>query len=202
MFNYFEQLSLFDLLKILFKQSNDMEGGASRDYFYFDITRTAFSFLPRILTLTNIKISRLDFEMTQIRAKNNELQRLRIYREDHEVILQQIERSQDFEIFNRDSQLPRRMSNYILKGLVDGEILVKGSINRSLFIIQVVIWHLNLKNMKYANLTLENRTWMPILKDIALKDNINLITKQNFFPVAYNRLKVFLSLSYYPKLYL
>ena len=127
MFIYFEKLTSFDLLKLLFVLSNRVKGN-SNDYFYFDISVTAHYFLTYIISYSNLNICKLDFEMTQVRDKNNELERLRIYREDLSQIHKELEKSHDFQIFNRYNQLSDRLPNYILRGLIDGEISVKGSI--------------------------------------------------------------------------
>ena len=139
--------------------------------------------------------------MTQIRAENNELQRLRIYREDLVIINQRIKENQNFKTYSEQGHLPERLENYILRGLTGGEISVKGTINRSLFLIQVLAWHMRSKKTNEVNLFLEDRTWIPILREFAHKENINLFVTRNFLLIIFNKLKIIFSVSNYPRLY-
>ena len=200
MINYFEKMTFVDLVKFPFIKKNFFTE-VSSDIYYFNITRLAAIALPFFNSFRSQKILRLDFEMISIRADNNELQRLKIYREDIVEFSDQLEKSEVLNKFRSHNNNTPRLHSYLTKGVVDGEISVDGSVNRSLYIITVVKWHLDLINAEAANLILQNRTWAPLLETFATRQNINLKIKRNLFLTLRTRLKVFLSLSYYPRLY-
>ena len=200
MYIYFENLSVLDLIKIKYKQSFVARPSDSEYFFYFDIKRSA-SYILNSFLFAGYNFKKLEFEMIQIRAKNYELQRLRIYREDLPIFTQKLRESRAIKFYSQRNMFPNRLENYVLRGVIDGEILNKGTINRSLFIIQVVAWHMSLSKISDVSLFLEDRTWIPILQEFSIKEKIKLFASKNIFSTIYNRLKIFFSASNYPRLY-
>ena len=90
---------------------------------------------------------------------------------------------------NLDSYLKRinisessdRYKSYIFKGIIEGEISIKNSIYRSLYLIQVVSWHMKLKKIYQSDFCTEKRPWHNHLEKLSLKQNINLVAYRSIF---------------------
>ncbi len=200
MYIYFENLSVLDLIKIKYKQDLDSKSSDSDYYFYFDIKRPA-SYMLNSFLFAGYNFKKLEFDMMQIRAKNHELQRLRIYREDLAIFNQKLRESESIRFYSQRNLVPNRLENYVLRGAIDGEILIKGTVNRSLYIIQVVAWHMSINKISEVSLFIEDRTWISILQEFSIKENIKLFASKNIFSTIFNRLKIFFSARNYPRLY-
>ena len=201
MITYFEKLTTIHLLLILFRYPASLSSIDKKNIFFFDISKLAKKIIPILNNKTSFKFKELEFHMSKLRDENGELLRLRIYRDDLSEISKDIEESEEFRNYISQNNLPIRCRNYILRGIIDGEIYESSSINRSLYIIQVVRWHLNYSKEESGNLIVLDRAWINKLKKFATREKINISTLDFSLYYFWKSIKDMFKVSLFPKLY-
>ncbi len=200
MYIYFEKLSIFRLFFFLARRKH--KNIPVRFIYYFDSSLSGNFLSLTIQRLTNIKIIRLNFKMKDVRDQNDELIRLRICREDIKTFSKLLHLDPLFKKEINDPESSDRYKSYIFKGIIEGEISIKNSIYRSLYLIQVVSWHMKSRKIYQSDFCTEKRPWHNHLDKLSLKQNINLVAYRSsifeftYFLVSHLRLKNF------PKLHL
>jgi len=200
---YFEYISFFHLLFGLIQTGNFSKifKGNHIDVFYVDMgpfTKKAF---VSLFKMCGVQVRRLDFKMLDIKDEKGELIRLRIPRSDLFAIRKGIMESEACKSLCHDSWRQDRIDEYVDKGLLGGGIQDEGSVSRSLFIIEIVAWHMNSRNCKKSSLVMRNRPWFNVYKDYAIKYKINLFRMKYDFRALLRRSFFYKILIKYPLLY-
>lgn len=197
---YFEKLSIFRLFFFLVRRK--YKNTPIRFIYYFDSSLSGHFLSLTVQKFTTIKIIRLNFKMKDVRDQNDELIRLRICREDIKIFSEFLHLDPFLKKVINDPESSDRYKNYIFKGIIEGEISIRNSIYRSLYLIQVVSWHMKSRKTNQSYFFAEKRPWHNHLEKLSLEQNINLVAHRSiifqftFFLISRLRLKNF------PKLYL
>ena len=197
---YFEKLSIFRLFFFLARRKH--KNTPIRFIYYFDSSISGHFLSLTIQRLAKIKIIRLNFKMKDVRDQNDELIRLRICREDIKTFSKFLHLDPFFKKGINDPEYSDRYKSYIFKGIIEGEISIKNSIYRSLYLIQVVSWHMKSRKINQSDFCTEKRPWHNHLEKLSFKQNINLVAYRSiiseftYFLISHLRLKNF------PKLHL
>jgi len=173
---YVEYLSL---RTILYGALNELlDGYVSNDkprtHYYVDATRPGKIVANIFGKLFNFQIKKLVFEMRHIKDDRGELVMVRISRKDLFDIQKTIVNSDAYRYLRKDEWKHTRVDDFVKKGLIDGSIMDKKSVNRLIFLINVVAWHQQQINTSRVRLLLIRRAWWDIYKQYALSVGVDL----------------------------
>lgn len=172
---YFETLSLFSLFCSFFNKSvrKSLKKKTARVY-YIDASKAASLLIKPLRKLLGLEISRLDFEMRNIRDDRDELVRLRVHRQDLFDLQSDIVKSKTYlDLFDASWQQDR-VEDYINKSLVDQGIMDPRSASRLLFLINVVNWHVKKLSYNDPILVISPRTWTDSYQRYAANFHVTL----------------------------
>ena len=166
-FNFFTFLLIFKYKKKIDKKS--------KIYFIYSI-KTKYKILFYILKFFKLHLIQLNFELINIREKDNELTKLKIYRKDLFLIE---------EIFNHQNYFNTSISSdkkeYIVKKTINGNFYLKYSVPKTIWLIRVV--EKIFFNEKEIYLILNNRPFKDIFYQFIEKNSLlklNIIFTTNF----------------------
>ena len=193
---YFEKLSLISFTFAIINSNVLIHifQKKIKSIYFFDCSRPTKKFLIPLVNLLVGKVEQLDFKMMDIKDKNQELVRLRIFRLDLFNIQREIINSKEYKYFYHETWSQDSIVDYLQKGLVEGDITNASSYARILYIINVVY----LQDKSRAILIANDRAWFDILKRYALDFDIQLVNgKVKVFSLQ--RLKI--SFAKFPNIY-
>jgi hypothetical protein len=182
---YFENFTLRSFLIGLLKNEDIRGVFSGLNTYYFDSSFIAKKLLIPLLIRCNILVKKIHFNMIDIKDEKGELVRLRIPRKDLFVIQDKIINSEAFNSFSNETWKQNSFLDFILKGVIDGSITEERSVNRVLYLVSVVDWHMKKNKFSQSIFVINNRPWFNIYSEYASAKKIKL-----------NSVKVF---SLYPK---
>jgi len=175
---YFENFSFVSFLSCLLKFNllKNLSIKGFKTIYYIDSSLFAQKLLLPFLRLLGLTVEKLQFTMLEIIDSKGELIRSRIPRLDLFNFQEKILNSEGFKALYHKSWDQDAIPDYINKGLIDGDVKVEDSVNRGLFIIHVVFWHMQKIDYKQAVFVFNNRAWINIYKEYAESYKIELLS--------------------------
>ena len=185
---YIEYLCIKNFLKILFFLSKKNIFFKKNYYFYID-SSNFFNFLITLNNLFNfLKFYKLEFRLSDIQDKKKELVKLRLERKDLFDIQDYVVSSKLFHNINPNVNSNSFFYDYMKKSITDGHIIMEPeSMNRAIFIINVVNYHINKNDIKKSFFFISKRPWEEIIKEYGKKNNLEIffVPKINKFKYKY-----------------
>jgi hypothetical protein len=162
---YFETLSLSTLLMACLTHRDVRRAiFARRDSIqYLELTRTGAWIVVPILNMLGIVAAKLDFEMRHVKDERGELLRLRIHRHDLFLLREKILASEAYAALFQPDWKKDRVQPFVEKGLIDGSIMVPGSVGRIAYLVGVVQWCSRRVGARDAILVVRRPPWFEVL---------------------------------------
>lgn len=173
---YIEHLTLINFItKVLpfilsLKQSDER----LKSCYYIDATRTGEKITKWTGIFLRVKVTRLEFELRHIKDERGELVRLRIPREDLFRIQRDILNSNIYQQLFRKEWDKGRLSAFLAKGVIPIDRNHPHSAFKTVYIIQVIAWHMKQKRIAQCKLFLKKRCWMEVYSVYSSKLGITL----------------------------
>ena len=146
-----------------------------KTHYYIEASHRAKMVVRILGKIFGLQFEELEFELRNIKDDFGELIRLRIHRLDLFKFQAKLLDSNEFKTFSNPEWLKNSSYDFILKGLMKGSINEENSISRSLFIIEVVAWHIKKNGEENCKLFFENRPWWKIY--IAHAEKLGIVLK-------------------------
>jgi len=173
---YFEILSLRHFVAGWFRIASlrrALRRGASTIYFV-DISAFAGRILPALFRALGIQVTRLNFEIKDIKDARGELIRVRIYRQDLFDLKASIIASEPYLELSKGGWQTDRIREYVNKALVDELIVQPDSAARALFLIEVVKHHADSAETPPCLFVMRARPWFACYQLYASRHGIDL----------------------------
>ena len=177
---YFEKLSLSSLLIAMISNIGLRNILFGFNIYYFDSSVFSRRILIPVLVMFNVLVKRLHFRMVDIKDEKGELLRLRIPRKDLFVIQDKIIKSEAFNLFSNETWKQNSFLDFIMKGLIDGDITEERSVSRVLYLVSVVDWHMKKNKFSRSIFVINNRPWFNIYSEYASVNKIKLTSVKVF----------------------
>lgn len=177
---YFEKLSLSSLLIVMISNIGLRNILFGFNIYYFDSSVFSRRILLPVLVMFNVLVKRLHFRMVDIKDEKGELLRIRISRKDLFVIQDKIINSEAFNSFSNETWKQNSFLDFIMKGVIDGDITEERSVSRVLYLVSVVDWHMQKNKFSRSIFVINNRPWFNIYSEYASVNRIKLTSVKVF----------------------
>lgn len=199
---YIEYLSSRSFLTILRNEISSLFGNKKIiNHYYIDATLLGEKMANIFGRIFGCQFKILEFRMIDIKDENGELIRLRIPRVDIQLIQKNILNSDSFKSLFNNEWAQDRFLDYLKKGIVPVDRNHENSAFKIIFIIQVIIWHMEKREVNSAILYVNNCAWLDIYTEYALHYGVKIKSiKRNLIKDIKN-VRIADLLRKYPKLY-
>jgi hypothetical protein len=149
--------------------------------YFIDASLLAKICLIPILRFLGKNVNQLHFKMLEIVDTNGELVSIRIPRKDIFDFKEKILKSEGYKTLYHRSWSQDSVIDYMNKGLIEGTILAQdgSSVSRMLYILNVVIWHMQKSDCRQSVFIANNRPWFDLYQEYAEQYNIELLSARS-----------------------